>query len=109
MTLTLYDRTQAITVSVTPAQALALLPDLPSGIGVRVRPDDPPYRAYRVLSTSVQSTCTEPQPQAQPPGYFGLAVALARRTWAEDTADRCGTLQAEYQAYLRGERPDPRD
>lgn len=53
----------------------------------------------RVLSTSVPSTCTEPQPG----GYFGLAVALARGTWKDPQQDE------EYQAYLRGERPDPRD
>jgi hypothetical protein len=96
MTLTIFDHTSAITLTATPEQALALVGQLPEGIRVRVRPDDP----FRVLSTSVPSTCTEPHP----PGYFGLAVAQAYDIWGTPRA-----TDEEYQAYLRGERPDPRD
>ena len=117
MTLTLFDRTAAITMTVSPDQAITLLGQLPADIRARIRPDD------QVRGTQVPSTCTTcgaelgggvpmgcSRPEAcpdcgahpfpRPPGYFGLAVAQAYDTWGDGEA---------YQAYLRGEHADPRD
>mgnify|MGYP001573334870 CR=1 FL=1 len=93
MTLTLFDRTAAITMTVSPDQAITLLGEMPAEIRARIRPDQP-CRTFRTEGT--EGTVLE----AHPPGYFGLAVAQAYDTWGEDEA---------YQAYRRGEHADPRD
>lgn len=60
MTLTLSDRTQAITINgITPEDAAVLVSKLPEGIRITIADDTVP----------------------KPAGYFGLAVALARQTW----------------------------
>ena len=82
MILTLHDHTQRITVGhVDPETAVRLAASLPHSVRLSVRPDE--------LAPSVHD-----------PGYFGLAVAITRQTWAPDE---------QYQAYLRGELSDPRD
>ena len=96
MRLTLSDHTLAISVGhLDLPRVLDLLAELPTNIRVRVEADEPfqPIRTVR--------TCTVLEPH--PPGYFGLAVAQAYDTWGEPRYD------PEYEAYLRSERPDPRD
>ena len=83
MTIILHDHTETLHVGrVSTATVLELARMLDgTSVRLRIRPD-------------------EGDVQVRDPGYFGLAVALAHDTWNQDE---------EYQAYLAGRIPDPRD
>ena len=83
MTIILYDQHNTLHVSRVPPEVVVDLARMLTETSVRlsIRPDEGTI------------------PQAQDPGWFGLATAIAYDTWGDK----------EYAEYRAGRRPDPRD
>jgi len=88
----LHDHAHTIRAGRVPTDVvLDLASELPLSVRLRVQPDEDELRATPkrlpcgcvVWADTTRHVCLSGRTEPHNPGYFGLAVALARRTWED--------------------------